>query len=158
MQVRIVGHDLPGGRFGHQDQSGGPCYAQIHVGIQRKGDVEQLVSATADRAVFDLELRPKGDQDAVGPHAQGRPGERFVYLVWVHGSHREMFRRAKLMISDVPGDVWRAGVAGEPIEAVLRLTDSCGGPLCARVPPELVTWRVGASASGALGDGPDPAG
>lgn len=143
VQVRIVGTDLPGRSFGAHGQPGIACYQELQVGVQRGRRVEQLVPGDADRAVFTVELRPKGERDAVGPHAQGRPGERFVYLVWVHGPEREMFRRAKLLLADVPTPVWAAGVSGATLRAELALTDERGGPRCARIPPDLVRWSAG---------------
>ena len=47
------------------------------------------------------------------------------------------------MIADVPAEVWQAGLGGETIEAELGLRDAGGRPLCARVPADLVTWRIG---------------
>ena len=132
MRLRLVGTDLPVGSS-HDD---------VHVGTQRGRETEQLVPVTAGRAVLDLQLRPRGGRDAVGPHAQGRPGERFVYLVWVEGPERTMFRRAKLLLADIPEPVWQAGLDGATIQAELGLTDRCGEPLCARVPPDLVSWTV----------------
>ena len=134
MRVRIVGTDLPG-----RDHDAG----DVHVGVQRQRDVEQLVPGDAAEAVFELELRPKGDRDALGPYAQGRPGERFVYLVWVAGPDRTMFRRAKLLLADIPPAVWKAACEpGAVLEATLSLTDPCGAPRCARVPDGVVTWRA----------------
>jgi len=132
VQVRIVGTDLPL-RSSHEG---------VHVGAQRGRVVEQLVPVTAERVVLDLELRPKGGRDAVGPHAQGKPGERFVYLVWVEGAEKTMFRRAKLLLADIPDAVWQAGLDGATIEAEVALTDPCGEPLCARIPPDALTWTV----------------
>ena len=46
--------------------------------------------------------------DVRGPHIQGRPGDRFIYLNWgsVDGDGRmDMFRRAKLMLDGVPAKV-----------------------------------------------------
>ena len=54
-----------------------------------------------------------------------------------------MFRRLKLMLADVPPDAWDAARRpGHRLQAELGLTDSCGGPLCARVTPPRVTWRA----------------
>lgn len=142
MHVRIVGTDLPGGGFDNAGRTGEAGYVDIHVGVQRRGEVEQLVAGDADRAEFDLELSPKGDRDATGPYAHGTPGGRFIYLVWVHGPGKEMFRRAKIMLDDIPLEVWRDGATGSGVEAALRLTDGCRGPLCGRVPAEAITWRV----------------
>jgi hypothetical protein len=52
--------------------------------------------------------------DIRGPHIQGRPGARFIYLSWgsVDGDGRfTLFRRAKLMLADVPADVLAVAAA-----------------------------------------------
>lgn len=113
------------------------------VGVQRGRDIEQLAPGDADDVVFQLELQPKGDHDATGPYAQGKPGERFVYLCWVAGPDRTMFRRAKLMLADVPAATWRAAVDGDGVlEGSLDLTDGRSEPLCARVKPDAISWRT----------------
>jgi hypothetical protein len=135
LPVRIVGTELPGRRFGE--------YEDVHVGVQRGREAEQLVPADRAEAVFDLVLTPVAPGEARGPFAQGRRGERFLYLVWAAGPDRTMFRRLKLMLDDVPPDVWEAACRPRHrLEARLGLTDDCGGPLCARVVPPKVTWRA----------------
>ena len=136
MRVRIVGTDLPGRDCGADARD-------VHVGVQRTREIEQLVPGDAAEARFVLELRPNGDRDALGPYAQGKPGERFVYLSWVAGPDRTMFRRAKLMLADIPADVWTVACKdGSVLEATLPLTDRRGMPLCSRVPSDVVTWRA----------------
>ncbi len=140
--VTIVGTDLPGRSFG--------THPNVHVGVQRGQAVEQLTPGSADRAEFTVDIGAARDHDGApdyrGPHVQGRPGERFIYLSWgtvgTDGAY-EMFRRAKLWLSGLPEDVHAALDAGRPVRADLALTDSRGGPLCASVRPPLVTWTVG---------------
>ena len=111
--------------------------------MQRARDGEQFVDGDAPEAVFELELTPTGPGEARGPFVQGRKGERFLYLVWAADPGRAMFRRLKLMLGDVPAEVWAgAQQPGHRLEARLRLTDRCGGPLCARVRPPDVTWSA----------------
>ena len=118
------------------------------VGVQRGRVAEQFVPGDAAEAVFDLSLTPVGPGEARGPFVQGRRGERFLYLVWASGAERTMFRRLKLMLADVPPEVWEAAQQpGRRLEAHLGLTDARGGPLCARVVPPRVTWRTGTTAS-----------
>ena len=142
MRVRIRGTDLPGDRFDDGRYSG--CvYGDVMVGVQRGREVQQLARADAAVVTFELELRPHGGQDARGPYAQGRPGERFVYLTWVAGPDRQMFRRAKLMLADIPAPVWRAAQAeGWALEATLGLTDARGGPRCGRLTAGEVSWTA----------------
>ena len=115
----------------------------MHVGVQRGREAEQLVPGDAAEAVFDLSFTPLEPGEARGPFVHGRRGERFVYLVWVSGPDRAMFRRLKLLLADVPADVWVAAQRpGHRLEAHLGLTDGRGGPRCARVVPPVVVWRA----------------
>lgn len=142
MEVRVRATNLPGRRF-HDAGHSGCVYEDVAVGVQRSREVEQLAPGDADEVVFTLELRPCGDRDARGPYAHGRPGARFVYLSWVAGPKREMFRRAKLMLGDIPAKVWTdAQRAGRRLEGHLELTDGRGGPRCARIPARAITWTA----------------
>jgi hypothetical protein len=135
LPVRITGHDLPGRRFGD--------HTDVQVGLQRGRDTEQLVPGDAAEAVFDLVLTPLAHGDGRGPYVHGRRPDRFVYLVWVAGPDRVMFRRLKLRLDTVPPDVWAAAQRpGHRLEARLGLSDRCGAPVCARVPAADVTWRA----------------
>lgn len=141
MDVRIIGVNLPGRRFDDSRLSG-IVYEDVQVGVQRGRETEQLAAGDADSVAFELALQPAGDRDARGPYAQGKAGERFVYLVWVAGAQRRMFRRAKLMLQDIPDRVWeQAQAPGRLLEGTLGLTDGRGGPVCARVKPGLVRWE-----------------
>lgn len=118
-----------------------PGYAGIKVGVQRGKEIEQLLSADAAEVVFELEV---GVPQRYGPYVHGRGDERFFYLCWVAGPDEQMFRRAKLMLADVPGDLWAAAASspGAVLEGRLGLTDQKGNPTCARVRPPDVTWRA----------------
>jgi Family of unknown function (DUF5990) len=142
--VRIVGRRLPGsswsGRHG------------IHIGIQRGGEVVDLVIGDAADAVFDIELEivpGAADDDAPdfrGPYVHGRRGERFLYLSWGEVDDAgtfTMFRRLKLHLSPMleqsgPDQLF----AAKRIQAVLELTDTRGRPIAASVRPPWVTWRL----------------
>ncbi|MEV4995173.1 DUF5990 family protein [Streptomyces niveus] len=139
LTLRILGHDLPGTDCGE--------FRHVHVGTQRGGEPDQLVSADAARAVFEIpvETVPAGDRaeagapDFRGPYVQGRRGARFVYLTWGElppGGAFGMFRRAKIILADVPGELLGAGT----VETTLGLTDAAGMPLCAAVRPPAITW------------------
>ena len=87
---------------------------------------------------MDVELVERdGERDFRGPAVQGRRGERFVYLTWgeVRDGTFSMFRRAKLMLDDVPDS------AGEIVTARVDLTDECGMPRCARLRAPALEWR-----------------
>ncbi|WP_405502244.1 DUF5990 family protein [Streptomyces niveus] len=135
LTLRILGHDLPG-----MDCGG---FRHVHVGTQRGGEPDQLVSADAAGAVFEIpvETVPAGDgaPDFRGPYVQGRRGARFVYLTWGEqppGGAFGMFRRAKIFLADVPGELLGTGT----VETTLGLTDAAGMPLCAAVRPPVITW------------------
>jgi hypothetical protein len=161
MLIRIEGVDLPGRRVESADGgravsgdagSGGVLpFGNVHVGVQRKADVVDLVPADAESAVWEFEVTSRevdGLLDVGGPHVHGRPGARFLYLSWgtVAGDAFTMFGRAKLMFGDIPTDVLRAahdaaGAGAGVLVGRLGLTDASGGPRCARVRPPDITWR-----------------
>lgn len=137
MHVRIVGVNLPGRTW---------CtYANIHVGVQRKADVVDLFPADVDEAVWDFEVSPHND-DFRGPYVQGRKGDRFIYLSWGtvgDDGTFEMFRRAKLMLGAVDGQVIEdAAQPGRRLEATLALTGGDGGPRCAALRPPAISWTA----------------
>ena len=136
--IRIIGSPLPGSTCGpSNDRPDG--YRNIHVGVQRGKEVEQLVRGDAATATFELPVDVRNGRLA-GPYVQGRGDERFVYLSWgeVDGQDFTMFRRAKLHVSHL--DV--AEVDGHTIEGRLSLVDGRGHPLCASVRPPVIEWTV----------------
>ena len=131
--VRLVveGHHLPGLSCG--------SHTGVHVGVQLRREPHELVPADAASARWELDvevLDRDGVTDFRGPAVQGRRGERFVYLTWgeVRGETFEMFRRAKLMLADVPDPTLPVVVAR------VHLTDERGLPRCARLRPPAVEW------------------
>lgn len=138
MLVHIAGVNLPGRTWGG--------YQNIHVGVQRRTEVVDLVPGDAGEAVweFDVELRPDGDLR--GPEVQGRRGERFFYLSWgtVAGNGAfTMFRRAKLMLAAVePAVIAAAGEPGQALVGTLSLTGGDGSPRCASVRPPAISWTA----------------
>ncbi|MFC9750659.1 DUF5990 family protein [Streptomyces niveus] len=143
LTLRILGHDLPGTDCGE--------FRHVHVGAQRGGEPDQLVSGDAARAVFEIPVETVPAADGAegraggaapgfrGPYVQGRRGARFVYLTWGElppGGGFGMFRRAKIFLGDVPGELLGAGT----VETTLGLTDAAGMPLCAAVRPPVITW------------------
>jgi hypothetical protein len=134
VQLVIEGHDLPGRTCG--------SYADVHVGIQVGREPADLVRADAARARWTIDIDVVEADDGVdfrGPAVQGRRGERFVYLTWGAGGASDfaMFRRAKLMLADVPDP-------SRPVTtASVHLTDECGMPRCARLRPPAIKWDLG---------------
>ncbi len=135
--MQIVGTSLPGKRHGHLEH--------VHVGMQRGREVVDMVSADAERAVFEWDIEvirtPQGI-DFRGPYVHGKKGERFLYLSWgelVPGGSFEMFRRAKLHLSALDSVPLDHAVA---VQGELSLSDSCGAPLCASVRPPRIAWKI----------------
>ena len=135
LTLRLTGRELPGSTCGE--------YRDIHVGTQRGKDPDQLVSADAAQAVFEIPVETvtasDGSPDFKGPYVQGRRGERFIYLTWGElppGGEFTMFRRAKFYLADLPEEALAGGAA----ETGLGLTDGQGMPLCAGIRPPRITW------------------
>ena len=146
MRITIEGHDLPGADF---VSDGSPLH-NVHVAVQVGKHPVGLVRGDADVARWDVDVRAvveDGGVDLRGPAVHGKKGERFLYLTWGDvgsGGSFAMFRRAKLMVGDIPPDILtRAARTDGVLVASLSLTDECGGPRCARVRPPLISWRAG---------------
>ncbi len=139
--LRIVGRTLPGKRCGE--------HRNVHVGIQRRREVETVTPGDAASVVFeaalDVLVTDTGELDFRGPFAQGPRGRRFVYLSWgdvdPDGTFT-MFGRAKLNLFTVPDTVAAAMTAGRDVTATLDLIGPRGGPLCAAIKPAQLTWDV----------------
>src|SRR4051794_40660058 len=98
LNMQIVGQNLPGRRF--------DGYQAVHLGIQRRSEVIDLVPGDAAQAIFALTVGAvvdgTGGIDFRGPYVHGKRGERFVYLSWgdlADDGTFTMFRRAKLHLS-----------------------------------------------------------
>jgi len=137
VDVRIVGSNLPGRTWAG--------YQNIHVGVQRKAEVVDLFPGDIDEAVWSLDMT-HDEGDFRGPHVQGRKGDRFLYLSWGTVGDRgafDMFRRAKLMLSAIDGDVIKAAERpGYRLEAAVSLTGGDGGPRCAALRPPAISWTA----------------
>ena len=150
MQIRIEGRDLPGSSCGSSpDAPGG--YAEVHVGVQRRGrsgELLDVVRGDADAASWVVECTPSvagAGIDLRGPYIQGPPGGRFIYLNWgtVDGARQfRLFRRAKLLFSAIAPEVLAAAVASGTLVGRLGLTDAKGNPVCASVRPPQIDWSA----------------
>ncbi len=132
MRLVIEGWNLPGRTC--------RSYRDIHVGVQLRREPVELVAADAPKARWEVDvdlIERDGERDFRGPAVHGRRGERFVYLTWgeVRDGTFSMFRRAKLMLEDVPDS------ARETVVARVDLTDECGMPRCARLRAPALEWR-----------------
>ncbi len=149
MQIHIEASALPGRACIPDGDL--PGYENIHVGVQRKdrpGELLGLHPGDAPSASWVLDCTATVTEDGVevsGPYVQNRLGGRFVYLSW--GTVDDagvftMFRRAKLMFSDIEPDVLAAAARSGQLTGRLGLTDPRGRPLCARVRPPQITWSA----------------
>jgi len=127
LQILVRGTDPPGRTFA--------SYGDVHVGVQVDRDPFGMVPADTAAPQWPLTVRVVAG-DFRGPAVQGRRGERFVYLTWgeLRGGTFTMFRRAKLMLLDVP-DPDRPSVT-----ARVDLTDERGMPRCARLRAPALAW------------------
>jgi hypothetical protein len=109
-----------------------------------KADLVEPVRAGANELVFEFTLRvgesrPDGRPNLLGPFAQGRPEDRFVYVssgtlagqvdsVWT--------RRAKILVADITWPLVEQVLAGPGVvlEGRIAGTGRDGGPACASVP------------------------
>ncbi|MFF2350933.1 DUF5990 family protein [Kitasatospora sp. NPDC058115] len=151
MLLRIEAVDLPGRSC--PAAPGFPGYRDVHVAVQRRDRPGELLDPQPGDALsagWTLECTASpvsGGIDLRGPWIQGRPGQRFVYLVWGTAGREggfTMFRRAKLMLDAVDRQVLAEAVAAGRLVARLGLTDAEGQPLCAAVRPPAVVWTAGA--------------
>jgi hypothetical protein len=149
IQVIIVGSGLPGRDIGPGDNF--PGAQNIHVGIQRRDRRGELLGLTPGDApsaywTFEATASPAaGGIDITGPHIQGRPGARFIYLSW--GSVDDdgtftMFRRAKLWLDTIDPATLDAARRYGSLVASLKLTDTKGHPLSAAVRPPHIHWSA----------------
>jgi hypothetical protein len=148
VHLLIRGHHLPGRRFVAGD---GVVHDDVHVGVQERALAIGLVAGDAASARWDLDVRVvagvEGGLDFRGPAVHGRRGERFVYLTWgsvgADGAFT-MFRRAKLLLDRIDAALVAAAEQdGRPLVADVDLTDSCGGPRCARLDPPALALSLG---------------
>ena len=138
MLVEIRGRDLPGRRFAE--------HANVHVGVQCRREVVETWAGDSPRARWEFAVAVTDDGDVKGPHVQGRPGDRFVYLSWVDVAPDgtvTLFRRAKLMFAGVPAAVLTtARRTGWRLVGDLGLTDAKGRPVRAAVRPPAIAWSA----------------
>jgi hypothetical protein len=144
MRIVIEGDDLPGAEF----VSDGERLHNVHVAAQVGKEPAGLVRGDAASARWEFDVRAVVDGDDVdlrGPAVHGKRGERFFYLTWgdiADDGSFAMFRRAKLMISDVDPALLRAAACADgELVGTLGLSDECGAPRCARVRPPAIMWR-----------------
>ncbi len=147
VEIVIRGHHLPGRDF----RNAGVPIHNVHVGLQVRQEPVGLVRADVPTAEWRVDVRVSvGDDDRFdfrGPAVHGPRGDRFLYLTWGDvdlDGRFTMFRRAKLMLDRIePTLVRRALAESLCLTGTIDLTDSYGGPRCARVDPPALVWTAG---------------
>lgn len=129
----------------------------VTFAVQRGKD-ELLPPTTADAQslVFDLSIRvaerkTDGALNVLGPYAQGKPDDRFLYVNsgTMAGQQDTCWtRRAKIKTA---GITWQlveqvAVTPGAVLEARIAGRAKDGGPCCATVPLVNGDWRIGEAA------------
>lgn len=148
IHVRIEGSDLPGRRCGPDPD--GLWYENVHVGLARGTETDDLVPGDADRArwAFDVDLRETdtGAFDFGGPYVHGPRDERHLGLRWVREDDEGrwvVFRGAKFRLFEMDAATFEAAAApGRLLVGRLGLTDELGWPRCATVRPPLIEWTI----------------
>ncbi len=122
---------------------------KVRLGIQKGKDVIEDVLAEAAEITFTCLLRVErnsetGKPNFLGPYAQGTPQVRFLYLCW--GERKagawEGFGRAKIHLKAIAwDDVAQSVATGEPIEAIIKMTDKKGNPIYASVREDQISWK-----------------
>jgi Family of unknown function (DUF5990)/Ankyrin repeats (many copies)/Ankyrin repeats (3 copies) len=149
IQIRIDASGLPGRDWRPDGKT--TRQRNIHVGLQSRASQHDLVglhpgdAASAEWTIQATITPAAGGTDIKGPHIQGRPGSRFIYLSW--GSVDDagtftMFMRAKLMLDAVDPATLDAARRSGHLIARLKLTDPEGNPLCAAIRPPLINWSA----------------
>ena len=115
--------------------------ADVFVGVQHNKDVIDAVPGDSEIATFTIPVRLKkgkdGQPDFLGACVHGKPGDRFIYLVWFEDKlPPNRFGRAKIKLNHL---TW--GQVKGDIRADLSMTDKRGRPIYATVKEDLITWQ-----------------
>jgi hypothetical protein len=128
--IQIYCHNLPGSRFEGKNA--------VRLGIQKGKEVVDDVPADVREVLFTVPLRVEpdsmtGQPNFLGPFAQGRSQERFIYLCWGKRINKgwEGFRRVKVHLKHLTWQQIEAALQqGQPIKFSFDMTDAKGGPVC----------------------------
>jgi hypothetical protein len=143
--VTVEGFEMPGRSCAPVDAD--ERYENVHVGVQRRNEVVDLIPGDAQNARWRFEVTVRalddGTTDFAGPFVHGRRGDRFLYLSWgAVGTEFRMFRRAKLHFADCDTNVLAAALRVGEITCRVRMSDPCGAPRCGRVRPPDAEWSA----------------
>ncbi len=139
--IRLRCVELPGRKFDGK--------TEVRLGVQKGREVIEDVYGDQKEVIFDCQMRIErnavtGKPNFLGPYAQGTIDERFIYLCWGERPEGmwEGFRRAKIHLKDIEWkSVENAIASGKAIEAVIKMTDKKGFPLCASVGKDNIEWK-----------------
>jgi hypothetical protein len=163
MTVVIQGSELPG--LTCAPEPGGAVHRDIHVALTtarslppgtpsltvpgRPGIAADPFPGDAKEVRWEADVTVRGSAadgyDFTGPDVRGDKTDRHLGLVWdVPGDGTlRLFRGAKLRLVDVPPAlIEQAMRPGHRLLARVRLTDSKGNPVCARLHPPYLTWSA----------------
>jgi uncharacterized protein DUF5990/uncharacterized protein DUF5655 len=160
LTVVIEGYDLPG--LTCQPEPDGTAHRNIHVALTGPGTDRPALAVPGSRwracepvpgdsrsARWEVQVtvrRGSEGFDFSGPFVRGDRTDRHLGLAWgdVPGDGTlQLFRGAKLRLVDVePGIIEDAMRPGHQLVARIRLTDTKGNPVCARVRHPALAWSA----------------
>ena len=148
--ITVICREMPGRRFEDENVGKFTIREPVFLGIQENRTAIELHPGDAPevifRPVFRIKQQPDGSPNFLGPFAFGTPKQRFFYLNWLvqkPHAHRDMFRRAKIHLSEIGWQTVEKCLSGEQkLSVELRMTDDKGAPICATVKPSHATWFV----------------
>lgn len=148
LQLHIEGHSLPGRQ----------CWTRnhVHIGVQRRSEVIDLVPGDATVAAFDLTAQvltiDRSELDFRGLFVHGKRGDRFLYLSWVEmppSGDPEMFARIKLFLGDIDQQLLINAVnSGHTLFGSLALSTVPGTQVSGGVRPPNVRWGLSGDTRG----------
>jgi hypothetical protein len=159
VDVLIEGSDLPGLRC---QPDAGPVQYDVYVALFTVAKnrpaldmpggpwrATEPVPADSPTVSWQLTVQVRRDQDGYdfgGPYVRGDRSDRHLGLAWGilpgDGTLRQ-FRGAKLRLAEVPpGVIADAMRPGYRLVARVKMTDTKGYPVCARLRPSHLTWSA----------------
>lgn len=148
MVIEVEGRSLPGRSCNPGPDIG--RYENIHVGIGRRNNPVELFLGDAPSTSWQFEVESAraadGSIDFRGSLVSGRRGDRFLYLNWgtvAENGAFQLFRRAKLGLSELDSTLVAQALDRQAdLLCTVQLTDVKGNPLCARLQPPAIEWRI----------------
>ena len=140
IEIKLICTQFPGLQFGP--------YHPVYVGLQKQDEICEAVPANVQQKDFLFNLRVEedkhGNPNFLGPYVFGKTGDKFLYLVWFvkRGEGEERFRRAKIKLNHLSwAQIHEAVNHKRALVAQVKMTDQKGGPVCASLKGEQVSWE-----------------